>query len=141
MIQWSRSISVCVLLLASGCPVPVPHYYDATFPGRWNVEKATKGFPIAGITTMDEVLLRLGEPDLVVRQPSKITFIYRWKKVVGKVVFPIFLLIGGGFGNVPMTATYFVSIEFDKNNTVQKFDKPTSKEVENLLGKPPRKPP
>lgn len=70
------------LLLATGC-VPIPVYGSAR-SSRTNVSSKTIDEIVVGATTREEVLLELGEPDLMGLTDDRI--VYRWEVVVGYLI-------------------------------------------------------
>jgi hypothetical protein len=67
-------------------------------------------------TSKEEVLLKLGEPDLVLNRES--IFVYRWEMVAA-------YFAAGGFGAGvagPIQRTKFLIIEFDDKNVVSRHE-------------------
>jgi len=67
-------------------------------------------------TTKEEILLKLGEPDLVLNREK--IFVYRWEMVAA------YFFVGGyGAGAAgPIQRSHFLIIEFDDKNIVARHD-------------------
>ena len=66
-----------LLALAAGCVVIPVNYHAAG--SRTNVSTQTAGTLQIGVTTKEEVLLRLGEPDVC--SEDELIYVYGWTKV------------------------------------------------------------
>lgn len=99
------------LLLLAACPgcliVPTPHYDSDAIQTRRNVTPKTGDAITDGVTTREEVLLMLGEPDASLYGGRR--FVYLWAKVVGLW----FVAAGceGDVGEIPRG--YVLEIDFD----------------------------
>lgn len=113
------SITTIGFLVCSGCvimPIPTPEY--STGHTRENIDE--KGFAQiqSQLTTKEEVLLTLGEPDIISRDEK--IFVYWQETYQGMVVMASF---GGGGGELPILShVYLFLIEFDERDIVKRTD-------------------
>ena len=94
----------------SACIIaPTPQHYVG---GRFDIDYATIDSVKPGATSKGDVLLKLGEPDLVVKNEKVLG--YRWQKAQA------YLFAGGpgGGGGGPIKTTYLLLMEFDENNVL-----------------------
>jgi len=102
-------LALCIL--CTSCVVIPVDYHE---PGsRRNVSGETVERIVVGVTTEDDVVLELGEPDEVSIDQSSIR--YRWSKVKVLWEFGAPPITGGS-----MTKDYDLLINFDVNNIVSK---------------------
>jgi hypothetical protein len=95
-------------LALGGCLIvpEVPHYRDQ-FPSRENMDRPVdEKFPPVG-TTRDQVLLRLGAPDVALGDKR---LVYRWRKVVAEVSVMN--------SSSAVVKGYVLEVEFDERGTV-----------------------
>ncbi len=109
----------CVLycffaIAASGCIyIPTPQH-DLLY-GRGMIDpEMTQRFQI-GITTRDDVLLLLGEPDATLTNQS--IFLYTWTRTQG------YMIVYGARDWAPVGRTTILLFEFDANNYVKRFER------------------
>lgn len=112
-----RRIMVCVgvgafLLLLVGCLVLPTNYYQAG--SRHNIKPETADFLVPGITTKEEVLLKLGEPDYASEDGQR--FGYAWTKV--KAIWIIVSSAPGGIGGGEFPYSDVLMTSFDCSNRV-----------------------
>lgn len=103
-----------LILLSSGCIViPTPEH---RIQGRVPCDSDKTTFMVKDTTSKEEVLLQLGEPDLVLNRER--IFVYRWEMVAA------YLAVGGyGAGAVgPIQRINFLIIEFDDKNRVSRHE-------------------
>jgi hypothetical protein len=103
-----------LILFSSGCIViPTPEH---RIQGRVPCDSDKTTFMVKDTTSKEEVLLKLGEPDLVLNRES--IFVYRWEMVAA------YFAVGGyGGGAVgPIQRTNFLIIEFDDKNRVSRHE-------------------
>jgi len=95
-------------ILCSGCiAIPTDFYGYGT---RRNVSEETEAKLVVGVTTKEDVLLALGQPDLVMS--DSVTFIYTWEKIKGV-----------GISLVPLPNALGAPIDFQKDFQLRlKFD-------------------
>jgi len=95
-------------ILCSGCiAIPTDFYGYGT---RRNVSEETGAKLVVGVTTKEDVLLALGQPDLVMS--DSVTFIYTWEKIKGV-----------GISLVPLPNALGAPIDFQKDFQLRlKFD-------------------
>lgn len=111
---WERLIGCLAVLflcgLSGGCLILPMNYHTAA--SRHNISLQTTNLLEIGITTKDEVLLKLGEPDFA--SPDEQRLGYLWSKV--KCVWAIGGMGGGAAGEI--TRSYLVETSFDSSNRV-----------------------
>jgi hypothetical protein len=97
-------------LFLPGCIIiPTPQHYVG---GRFDIDYATISSLSCGTTGKEDVLLKLGEPDLVVKDERVLG--YRWQKAQA------YFFVGGpgGGGGRPIMTTYLLLLEFDEKNVL-----------------------
>jgi outer membrane protein assembly factor BamE (lipoprotein component of BamABCDE complex) len=101
--------------LLSGCPIPIPAGYASS--SRENIGPELPEMFIAGETTRADVLLLIGEPDLLADDESWMAYKSTYGK--GGVVFVI--AGGGGAGGVggEKVQHRYLIVEFDANGRVE----------------------
>lgn len=107
---------ISFLLALAGC-VPVPVKERTYMNSRTGLNDEDLAFVVEKITTREELLLHLGEPDAVLNNES--ILVYSWSKVVGGIV----LLIPPATGGVEMLNNHYLIFEFDSDGTLQRFKK------------------
>lgn len=108
-------IVVLTLALCTGCVI-IPTQEHVEGPTRGLIEQEMLGSIRAGVTTREEVLLRLGEPDVVMRNER--LFGYHWVTVWGKVG----VVAPGGAGGGPLQTSYLALFEFDEKGIVKRHE-------------------
>lgn len=108
---------VPTLFLCAGCA----WYWDEPHKNspRYRVDAQALESIVVGSTTMEEVLLRFGEPQEHFDAPT--VFLYRWIRLKGFA----FLLVGvsGAAGaEEENTVEYTLHIAFDENDTVARYN-------------------
>jgi hypothetical protein len=108
---------VPVLFLCTGCLFWFHSHLD-TSSSRTDIDDQTLKSIIIGSTTIEDILLRLGEPQEHYDVPT--VFLYRWVWVRG------FILVGaGGYGvggtGSGDTTEYTLHILFDEKNKVTRY--------------------
>ena len=95
-------------ILCSGCiAIPTDFYGYGT---RRNVSEETEAKLVVGVTTKEDVLLALGQPDLAMSDDA--TFIYKWEKIKGV-----------GISLVPLPNALGAPVDFQKDFQLRlKFD-------------------
>lgn len=111
-------IAIMVSALCAGCVIiPIPTPGHVVGPTRGRIEQETLESIRAGVTTREEVLLRLGEPDVVMR--SERLFGYHWVTVWGY----LFVLHQGGAVAGPVGFNrHLALIEFDEQGIVKRLE-------------------
>jgi len=103
-----------LILFSSACIViPTPEH---RLGGRVPCDDEKTAFIVQDTTSKEEVLLKLGEPDLVLNQET--IFVYRWEMVAA------YFFIGGygaGTGG-PIQRPYFLIIEFNDKNFISRHE-------------------
>jgi hypothetical protein len=103
-----------LMLFSSACIViPTPEH---RIQGRVPCDEEKTIFLVKDTTSKEDVLLKLGEPDLVLNREK--IFVYRWEMVAA-------YFAAGGFGAGvagPIQRTKFLIIEFDDKNVVSRHE-------------------
>ena len=104
---------VALLMFVPGCVIIPTAEFDSG-RARVNFNKQSPAQLRPGVTTMEDVLLRFGEPDAVSSDERKLA--YRSEKVVG-----VWILGGGSGGEMDETITKdrYLLVEFDENAVVR----------------------
>lgn|SRR5512139_3768985 len=102
---WLGIGAVSAMLLSSCVAIQMNHYDSGS---RSNVSTETISKLIPGVTTREEVLLLLGEPDYGYND-DELILAYEWKKVEGLNLFPGTMLYG---------TNYQLNIKFDGEDRV-----------------------
>lgn len=120
---WQCHIGRCLLLLAyivlalfAGCIViPTPEH--ALLEGRGEIDESDIAFLSKSKTTREDVVLRFGEPDLVLHDQH--TLVYHWKVSHG------YWLIGGyvGAAGGVIPKDYLFMLEFDEEGRLKRFER------------------
>jgi hypothetical protein len=103
-------LPLLLILFSSACMViPTPEHRIA---GRVPCDDEKTTFMVKETTSKEEVLLKLGEPDLVLNQEK--IFVYRWEMVAA------YFIVGGyGAGAIgPIQRPHFLIIEFNDKNII-----------------------
>ncbi|MDH5536039.1 MAG: hypothetical protein OEZ08_10785 [Betaproteobacteria bacterium] len=132
--RWVRTIAVAgaASALLAGCPFPIPSGYE--FISRENVGDGVPVFIKTGITTREEVMMRLGEPDAVAVDDSWLAYASAYGLGgMGLVVFA-----GGGAGGVAGWQTRYrrLILRFDELRVVShpNFESKTCTEYGGGMG-------
>jgi hypothetical protein len=109
MIRLRLLLPFFAFLLPACIIIPTPQHYVG---GRFDIDYATIDSVKPGTTSKEDVLLRLGEPDLVIKNERVLG--YRWQKAQA------YLIAGGpgAGGGGPIMTTYLLLLEFDENNVL-----------------------
>jgi hypothetical protein len=121
---WKRLIRRCFPFLACiflivlvgcfGAAIPTPvHLVE----GRGKIDESDIAFLTLSKTTREEVLLRFGEPDLVLHDHR--ILIYHWKLSYGYW----FIAIGGSGSAGPIPKDYLFMLEFDGEGRLKRFER------------------
>lgn len=106
--------SLLLVLFSSACMIiPTPEHRIA---GRVPCDEEKTTFIMKETTSKEEVLLKLGEPDLVLNQER--IFVYRWEMVAA------YFFVGGyGAGAMgPIQRSHFLIIEFNDKNMITRHE-------------------
>ena len=106
--------SLLLILFSAACMIiPTPEHRIA---GRVPCDEEKTTFIMKETTSKEEVLLKLGEPDLVLNQER--IFVYRWEMVAA------YFFVGGyGAGAMgPISRPHFLIIEFDDKNIISRHE-------------------
>ncbi len=121
--QVTRSLLLApVLFLCSGCGFWVTYHLDPISPRREVDDQTLQSF-IVGSTTIEDVLLQLGEPQDHYEAPT--VFLYRWIWRKGFVLFGAAAAgygMGGGGTASSVTTEYTLHILFDEQNKVARYN-------------------
>lgn len=122
---WKGMIRRCFPFLASiflvalvGCVV-IPTQ-EHLLEGRGKIDESDIAFLTVSKTTREDVLLRFGEPDLILNDQR--IMIYHWKVSHG------YWLIAGGFSAVggPIPNDYLFMLEFNEEDRLKRFERSKS---------------
>jgi hypothetical protein len=106
--------ALLLILFSAACVViPTPEHRDH---GRVPCDEEKTAFMVKDTTKKEEVLLKLGEPDLVLDRER--IFVYRWEMVAA------YFFVGGygaGTGG-PIQRSHFLIIEFDDKDIVARHE-------------------
>lgn len=131
-----NSKTICIVLIlsttlfTSGCPVPIPPGYNAS--SRENIDEETKQRLVAGVTTFEDVLLLLGEPDEVGANDSWLA--YGSIHGEGGLLF-LFCAGGGCMGGGSEKMEYHrLIVSFDENGVMTTADFVSKECWEGIFG-------
>ena len=106
--------ALLLILFSYACVViPTPEHRDH---GRVPCDDGKTTFMVKDTTNKEEVLLKLGEPDLVLDREK--IFVYRWEMVAAYFFVGAYYSGGGG----PIHRSHFLIIEFDDRNIVARHE-------------------
>jgi hypothetical protein len=102
-------------LLGTGCVLPIPtnRLPDCS---RKDIRPETINDLVAGETTREEVLLRLGEPDVWSDDASQ--YRYHWERVKWDILWAIGGYGGGAAGDIPVNKNYNLTVTFDTDGVM-----------------------
>jgi len=106
--------ALVLVLFSSACIViPTPEHRDH---GRVPCDDEKTTFMVKDTTSKEEVLLKLGEPDLVLNRER--IFVYRWEMVAA------YFFVGGYYAATggPIQRPHFLILEFDDKNMVVRHE-------------------
>jgi len=108
------SLATLASTLLTGCLFPVPPHYDQY--SRENVEEKVPEFITSGVTTREDVMMALGEPDGVALDES--WFVYGSAYCEGGM--GLFMAAGGAAGVIATTAVQYrrLILQFDPHGIV-----------------------
>lgn len=120
--MWRYLIRCCLPFLACifligfvGCGVfPTPEH--DLLEGRGKIDESDIAFLTVGKTTREDVLLKFGEPDLVLYDQR--ILIYRWRVIQG---YGFILLYAIDYG--PVSRDYLFMLEFDGEGRLKRFER------------------
>jgi outer membrane protein assembly factor BamE (lipoprotein component of BamABCDE complex) len=107
-------VTLLLILFSSACMViPTPEH---RLGGRVPCDDEKTAFIVKEKTSKEEVLLKLGEPDLVLSKER--VFVYRWEMVAA------YFIVGGyGAGAMgPIQRPHFLIIEFNDKNIISRHE-------------------
>lgn len=118
-------------LLITGCPVPIPAGYPAS--SRENLDTQVLGQLVAGVSTREDVLLLLGEPDN--NSPNDTWLVYGSVYGKGGVLFVLCGAGGGcaGGGNEKMEYQRLL-ITFDEGGVMSRVEFASQDCWEGIIG-------
>jgi outer membrane protein assembly factor BamE (lipoprotein component of BamABCDE complex) len=114
--------SLLLLLFAAitlyGCVLPIPsHKVLAGTP----VTEEQLAFIQLGETTKENVLARLGEPQIIWEDAH--IFVYEWEVRHGILLWAVGAGYSGGFGATDLRTRYVLIIQFDGTGRLQRFER------------------
>ena len=107
-------LTLLLILFSSACMViPTPEH---RIGGRVPCDEEKTTFIMKETTSKEEVLLKLGEPDLVLNRER--IFVYRWEMVAA------YFVVGGYGGGAigPIQRPHFLIIEFNDKNIISRHE-------------------
>jgi hypothetical protein len=109
MIRLRSLLPFFAFVLPACIIIPTSQHYVG---GRFDIDYATIDSMKPGVTSKEDVVLRLGEPDLVVN--SERVLGYRWQKAQA------YLFAGGPGAGVgaPIMTTYLLLLEFNEKDVL-----------------------
>ncbi len=107
------------ILGASGC-VPLPEH--GLLAGRGKIEEADIAFLKAGVTTREEVVLRFGEPDIVLCDQQILA--YSWTVSIG--------LYGARYSGGEIPRDHIFMLEFDAGGRLRRAEMDSSGLVKKM---------
>ena len=125
-------LSVILLSLAGCMIIPIPtqehnYCYDLwadnceSFRTRGEITKENVEFIRVGSTAKEEVLLKLGAPNVV--KGNETIFEYHWLMVSGYTQWAVGLWPGlGAAGGIARFSRHVLTVEFDENNVVSRHE-------------------
>jgi outer membrane protein assembly factor BamE (lipoprotein component of BamABCDE complex) len=114
----------------SGCPVPIPRHYDAS--SRQNLHPEILASLQSGVTTREDVILMLGEPDGAAEDESWLAYGSIYSK--GGVIFVV-AAGGGAAGAGGETVEYCrLVVTFDAHGVLQAADFVSRECWESMFG-------
>lgn len=117
-------IAILVSALGSGCVIiPTTEHVPVVGPTRGLIDQETLESIRVGVTTREEVLLRLGEPDVVMRNER--LFAYHWVTNTGYVIGgggATGSITGGGGVGAIRQKRYLALVEFDEQGIVKRHE-------------------
>ena len=112
-----------VMLLRESCILlPIPTEEDKILAGR-PVTEAQLSFLVPKITTREEVVEHLGNPDIIWEDAR--VFIYNWEMRQGILFWAAGAYYSGGAGMKDITRHHLLLIQFDEQEKVQRFSRTT----------------
>jgi outer membrane protein assembly factor BamE (lipoprotein component of BamABCDE complex) len=108
------ALAAMVAVALTGCVVIPVDYYDSN--SRRNITPDTASSLVPGVTTREEVIMRLGEPNHVADDGRRIG--YAWEKVKAIVAAGY----GGSGGAGEIERGYLLEITFDHRNKVREVN-------------------
>lgn len=111
----------CVLILQSGCIfLPIPVEERKVLAGK-PVTEEQLAFLTAGATTKNEVMTRLGTPDVIWEEAR--LFAYNWEMRQGILLWAVGAYYSGAAGMSDIPKHYVLIIQFDDQDRVRRFDR------------------
>jgi hypothetical protein len=109
MIRLPLGLLFFAFVLPACIIIPTPQHY---LGGRFEIDYVTTDSMKPGATSKEDVLLKLGEPDLVVKSGRVLG--YRWQKAQA------YLFVGGPGGATggPIMTTYLFLLEFNEEDVL-----------------------
>lgn len=111
----------CALILQTGCVLlPMPVEERKVLAGK-PVTEEQLAFLTIGATTKNEVMTRLGSPDVIWEEAR--LFAYNWEMRQGILLWAVGAYYSGAAGMSDIPKHYVLIIQFDDQNRVQRFDR------------------
>lgn len=114
---------ISLLIMAGGCIIiPIPHEASASPVSRGIVHDHDTAFAHHGSTTREEVILRLGQPDLAWRHEQ--VLLYGWSESTLGVFIAVAAPGGGAADYIEDYKPRYLIMEFDSAGRFQRLDRP-----------------
>jgi hypothetical protein len=110
MVQRCLLPAFCIVLATVGGCLIIPLPENSLLQGRGKIDKADLTFIKVGTTTREDVLLRFGEPDVVLYDQRVLA--YHWEVNVGVIL---------GDHGVMIDKTYLLMFDFDEQGCLKRF--------------------
>jgi hypothetical protein len=111
------------MLLLEGCVmVPVPTFNDKVLTGK-PVTDEQLSFLAPNVTTMDDVIAGLGNPDIIWEDAR--VFVYIWDMRQGILFWATGAYYTGAAGMKDIAKHYLLLIQFDEQHKVLRYDRAT----------------
>ncbi|MGO9136265.1 MAG: hypothetical protein ACLP9S_08380 [Syntrophales bacterium] len=115
------------------CLLPAPPSINVK--SRGPIDDETLSFIQVGMTTKEDVLLKLGNPTFCSKNDDSLE--YCWPRFYGGLMYSIHFPYGGHSGNVSgvtgMGKTHCISVEFDDHCILKKYEVKTNVELQTEI--------
>lgn len=112
-IVYIRFFLLVATLLFSGCVAPLPTIPHYTGDSRQNIDAKSKEKVVPGKTSVEDIILQFGEPDVVSPDESKL--LYGIEKNIGYLLWAVPYSAAGA---LPVEQDYYLIVNIDKNGLV-----------------------
>lgn len=114
-----RDVSLILPLILAGCLVlPIPTPENKVLEGK-PVAEEELGFLDVACVTKQEVIQRLGSPNVIWVEPN--LFVYHWEMRQGLLFWAVGAYYTGAMGLEDIPKHYLLLIQFDRDDTVTRY--------------------